>query len=214
MQLNEDMQAQAKALADPSRFQMFNFIVEAAEPVGVPELTELLGFNHNAIRQHLAILVDAGLVTESTEQRKVRGRPRKLYASRNDALSAFRSVGGSYERLAELLLEAVVTGEEPFQVGYASAVEGGESVASLLAELAVAGFEPVETADDQITLHHCPFADVAAKNPGVVCELHRGLIAGHLERLGTGSVAGLEIRDPHAAGCVVSLTTKSASTTS
>ena len=43
------------------------------------ELTGYAGLNHNAIRQHLAILKDAGLVTEEAERRDRPGRPRRLY---------------------------------------------------------------------------------------------------------------------------------------
>ena len=83
------MQQQAKALADPSRFALFAHIAKSGGPVVVTELTELLGFNHSAIRKHLAVLVDAGLVAESDELRQRPGRPRKQYTVRDDALSAF-----------------------------------------------------------------------------------------------------------------------------
>lgn len=40
------------------------------------ELTSYLGFNHDAIRQHLAVLVEAGLVAGSVESNHGRGRPK------------------------------------------------------------------------------------------------------------------------------------------
>lgn len=209
------MQSQAKALADPSRFRLFQFIADARRPVGVAELTELLGFNHNAIRQHLAILVEAGLVDESNEKRTTRGRPRKQYGLRSDALSAFRSVSGSYERLADLLLELVASGDTPYDVGFragaaATGSKAGEQSLEratdlLLQDLSTSGFEPERKKSGVIKLQHCPFADVASKDPSVVCELHRGLINGQLSATGVGLTASLDIRSPKRAGCLVGI---------
>ncbi len=212
MDISDEMQQQSKALADPSRFRLFRHIVEADGAVGVAELTELLGFNHNAIRQHLAVLVDAGLVAEATELRTVRGRPRKEYTLRADALSAFRSVTGSYERLAELLLAVATTRDEPYDVGYraghrdadrcgAEAGDAPDAAALLVQQLAADGFDPRRSDDAMIELTHCPFADVAAQAPGVVCALHRGLIDGHLQRHDENLTGELTPKDPHQAGC-------------
>ena len=52
------LQTQARALGDPTRHELFRYIVDAGRPVDVVELTEHLGLHHNAIRQHLAKLVE------------------------------------------------------------------------------------------------------------------------------------------------------------
>ena len=74
-----DVQREARALGDPTRHRLFRYIVDAARPVGVGELTDYEQLNHNAVRQHLAVLKDAGLVTEEVEDRDRAGRPRLLY---------------------------------------------------------------------------------------------------------------------------------------
>lgn len=215
MEVSDDMQRQAKALADPSRFRLFRHIAEADREVGVAELTELLGFNHNAIRQHLAVLTGAGLVAETTERRTTRGRPRKEYRARADALGAFRSVSGSYERLASLLLEVVATGNKPYDVGFdagrAEAEADDETDSSLddavdrlVRQLGVGGFEPDRTSAGT-DLMHCPFADVAAENPGVVCSLHHGLISGFLAGRDETLIGELDPHDPYEAGCRVTV---------
>ena len=61
------IQREARALGDPTRYRLFRYIADAPRPVGVAELTGYAGLNHNAVRQHLAVLKDAGLVTEETE---------------------------------------------------------------------------------------------------------------------------------------------------
>jgi len=212
MELNDGMQRQARALADQSRFQLFRYIVDSDGPCHVAELTKLLGFNHNAIRQHLAVLVDAGLVHESTERRTTRGRPRKEYVVREDALASFPSAPGSFHRLSELLLELVKDGD-PFEVGKSAGELDARKMrvdleapaaAQVMQHLGVQGFEPSVTDDGSIVLGNCPFADIAQKNQEVVCELHRGLINGVLATR-EGHRADLVVKDPHAAGCQVHL---------
>lgn len=224
MDVSDDMQLQAKALADPSRFRLFRHIVESPAAVGVAELTELLGFNHNAIRQHLAVLRDAGLVVEATEDRKVRGRPRKHYTVRDDALNAFRSISGSYEQLSRLLLQVVASKASPYDVGFHAANTSAEpptddtgsqpgdppsAIGPLCRQLAIAGFDPETAADRVVTLRNCPFADVASEDQSIVCELHRGLINGFLARHDESLIADLQPHDPHEAGCEITVRTRS-----
>jgi DNA-binding transcriptional ArsR family regulator len=70
-----DLQLEARALGDATRYRLFRYIVEAARPVGVGELTEHVRLNHNGVRQHLAVPKAAGLVIEETEPRNRPGRP-------------------------------------------------------------------------------------------------------------------------------------------
>ncbi len=73
---------QAKALSDRTRFGIYNAIRSSSAPITVAQLTNIFQLNHNAIRQHLAILVDAGLVREELEQRRTTpGRPRLFYSA-------------------------------------------------------------------------------------------------------------------------------------
>ncbi len=217
MNVTEEMQLQAKALSDPSRFKLFRFVVDASRPVSVAELTEFLGFNHNAIRQHLAVLIEAGIFVESTEQRPMRGRPRKQYHLRSDALDAFASVSGAYGMLAGLLVEVASSTESPYDIGFRSAgsyVVGRPAgdrklVDELFHQLSVHGFEPLVSSRGVVTLERCPFADVAVKSPDIVCELHRGLLDGFLSLMEPESVVELLPRNAHKAGCKVKLSTGS-----
>lgn len=211
------MQQQAKALADPSRFRMFQHVLGSDAQVGVAELRDLLGFNTNAIRQHLAVLTAAGLLAEFDEVRTVRGRPRKQYRVRADALHAFGSVSGSYERLAGLLLEVATSGDSPYDVGFRSTMavpptpatggrEPDQLLDDLFRELLLDGFEPEIIGVGAAALGNCPFADVATEEPGIVCELHRGLIDRFLSERADGVTVDLRPHEPHRAGCEVVLT--------
>jgi len=184
---------------------MLRHLEGATAPVAIADFVDLLGFNQNAVRQHLAVLVEAGLVAETTEARATRGRPRKLYELRTDALSAFREVAGGYEYLSRLLLQVIDGKSSPYEVGFEegrASAEGSDD-AAIVRQLAAGGFEPVVGDDGAIRLDHCPFADAATSSPGVVCEIHRGLIDGQLEGGRPSTRIELLPRPPKDAGCIV-----------
>jgi predicted ArsR family transcriptional regulator len=49
------------------------------------------------------------------------------------------------------------------------------------------GFAPETSAgaETEVRLHHCPFLEAAQAEPEVVCALHRGLMEGALDELGS-----------------------------
>src|SRR4051812_35541315 len=110
------LQEQARALGDPTRYGIFQYVADAARTVDIAELTKHFGLNHNAIRQHLAKLLSAGLVTEEHAERSGRGRPRLLYRLDPSAESRW-GVAGPYEQLSVLLAEILLTGDSAFDVG-------------------------------------------------------------------------------------------------
>ena len=102
-------------LGGPTRCRLFRYIVDASGPVGVGELTDYVGLNHNATRQHLAVLKDAGLVTEEVENRDRPGRPRLMYRQHPEAAGSWGTPGG-YVWLAKLLSDAIRRKLEPRHV--------------------------------------------------------------------------------------------------
>ncbi|HZJ06723.1 MAG TPA: helix-turn-helix domain-containing protein [Nocardioidaceae bacterium] len=204
------LQVQARALGDPTRHRIFAYVAEAPGPVDIAELTEQFGFNHNAIRQHLAKLVDADLVVEGTAAARGRGRPRLIY--RLDPTTESRwGVAGPYERLSLWLAEMVRTGDDPVEVGrrvgrsQAPDTEAdSDPVASLADEMARHGFDPtVRQRGDTVdfTLRCCPFESTALDDPDTVCALHLGIAHGIAERTGGLRVDELIPKDPRRAGC-------------
>jgi len=204
------VQVQARALGDPTRHRLFRYIAGAQGPVTVAELTGYAGLNHNAVRQHLSVLKDAGLVTEEAEPRERPGRPRLLYRLHPEAAGEWGTPGG-YAWLAGMLSAAVRRGQGPRQAGRqeghrrAAELSGAGDPADLLQEeMARRGFRPAR--DEQgtttgFTLGRCPFAEVAAADPQTICQLHLGLAEGLAEGLGGLRVDGLTMREPHHAGC-------------
>jgi predicted ArsR family transcriptional regulator len=205
------LQQQAKALGDPTRHRIFRYIVDAGVDVDVAELTEHFGFNHNAIRQHLAKLVDAGLVLESSAPVTGRGRPKLIYRVSPSAESRW-GVAGPYERLSWLLTEIVRSGDTPVEVGrraierqrLGTSTVGRDPIDALVAEMARNGFEPtVRRRGDQvdIVLGTCPFSSTAQIDPDTVCNLHLGMAYGVAELVDGLVIDELVPRDPRQANC-------------
>jgi predicted ArsR family transcriptional regulator len=204
------LQQQARALGDPTRHEMFRYVADAARPVDVPELTEHFGLNHNAIRQHLAKLVDAELVNETTAPATGRGRPRLCYTLA-PAVESRWGVTGPYERLSLLLSEIVRTGDSPVDVGRRAgrrrrlgSTEAVDPVAELVDQMARQGFDPTvrQRGDDVcVTLQTCPFATTALADPDTVCGLHLGMAYGIADSVDGLVIDELIPKDPRRAHC-------------
>lgn len=204
------LQAQARALGDPTRHRIFRYLADAGDPVGVAELTEHVGLNHNAVRQHLAKLVEAGLVVESTAPPSGRGRPRLVYRVDPTADSRW-GVTGPYERLSLWLSELVRSGDSPIEVGRRAgrrqrlgAPADGDPVEVLVEQMARHGFDPEVVRDGdrvELVLRTCPFESTALADPDTVCELHLGMAYGVCDDLPGLEVDELVPHDPRRAGC-------------
>jgi len=204
-----DLQLQARALGDPTRHELFRYIADAERPVDVAELTDHLGLHHNAIRQHLAKLVEAGLVTEATAPPVGRGRPRLCYTL-NASTESRWGVIGPYERLTLLLTEIIRSSDSPVEVGRragrqtTAGVSDADPVAGLVEAMARYGFEPTAKRRGNqvdIVLGACPFETTALVDPDTVCGLHLGLAFGAADSFGGLVVDELITRDPRRGTC-------------
>lgn len=205
--------ALAQVLADPTRRRILDVVASASAPVTVATINAAVGFHHNAIRQHLAKLCAAGLVTESREHRVIPGRPRLLYRVTR---ATPRDADDHYRRLAHLLLSVARGRTTPREVGRnagqrdaANSTPTADPVAALEHENARHGFMPTRVRRNgrvELVLNRCPIADVAADDPATVCALHRGLAEGFVDAIGGARVTGLTANDPYQAGCRIRLT--------
>jgi predicted ArsR family transcriptional regulator len=211
----ELVQRQARALGDPTRYDIFRFIAAASGPVRIATLAEYLGFNHNAVRQHLAKLTEAGLVTEERSSAITTGRPPLEFRLAPGAMGSW-GAPGPYELLALLLLDIARGARTPADAGAdagralaAMSVQGADALDILETEMARRGFEPRRETNGPVTelvLERCPFLAAASASPEVVCEIHRGLAAGILEGMHADrQVRDLIVRPPAQAGCRLQL---------
>jgi predicted ArsR family transcriptional regulator len=212
-----DVQEQARALGDPTRFKVFRYLADADQPVDVAELTAHFAFNHNAIRQHLAKLVAAGLVREAKAPARGPGRPRLLY-SIDPAAGGTWGVAGPYERLAMLLTEIIRTGDSPLDVGRRAGHRQrrqvsdvpGDAADQLTEMMSRQGFDPQlrrRGNHAELVLHTCPFASAALSDPDTVCTLHLGMAEGFAAPTGTLAIDELVAKDPRRALCRLRLDT-------
>jgi predicted ArsR family transcriptional regulator len=209
----------ARLLSHPSRRRIAGELADAPQGLTVFELAERVGLHHNAVRQHLAQLASAGLVSSEKEPPRGRGRPRIRYRM----LDSASQVAAGHRELVRLLVSLVrIAGFGPDDLeafgreqGRNLAFDDGETTGAeaVLAAFARLGFAPRETssASDRAagvaaaSLEHCPFRDaVLAPGGEAVCHLHRGLARGLLDVAAPGAtLLDLEVRDPVAAGCRV-----------
>ncbi|HEU5416302.1 MAG TPA: transcriptional regulator [Streptosporangiaceae bacterium] len=215
------------ALEDELRRGMFEYIRQAPHPVTRDEAAGSVGISRKLAAFHLDKLVSAGVLRAEYQaaggSRRV-GRAPKVYAP------AGRDIQVSipprqHDVLAGILLDAVLTegeAESGRDAAMRAAAERGRGLGArqrerlrpgrLGAERALTaatgildrhGFEPARTAPTCVRLRNCPFHPLAARTPGLVCELNLAFLGGVLEGLeATGVRAAL---DPRAGECCVEL---------
>ena len=171
------------------------------------QLAERLDRHVTTMRFHLDQLVAGGLVDYHDERSGV-GRPSRYYTIGRSATNPPDQLD-AYRVTAKLLLEMVSTGDDPNTVASSWMRRRADDLLPAHADREPAtspgqwlgkvgpvvdlmqrwGFEPTisstnagHTAD--MTLCRCPIGDLSSVRPGIVCSLHRGLIAEALSCLG------------------------------
>lgn len=157
----------------PSRAQRRVLDALADGPGTLAELSVATGSHPNTLREHLAVLVAAGLVTVDSATRgdPRRGRPALRYrraplADVASVAAALADEAGRLPNADDFALRAGARWE-------ALAGDGGPQ--GLLERLEQLGFRPEEVAEG-IVLRSCPVAESAAAAPGIVCRMHLGAI--------------------------------------
>jgi predicted ArsR family transcriptional regulator len=199
--------AVSKALADPHRARIVEELRGAPAGLDVRELARRLVLHQNTVRWHLGLLADARLVDSRAAANGKPGRPRMVYAL---APGAGEAAGRDEHRLLATILTGTVAalpdGERRAEAaGHAwgrylvrrpsplERVTDDRAVDELTRLLDEEGFA-AEGSGLEIHMRRCPFHELAETNPGVVCGVHRGLMAGALEELGGDlEVEGLDV---------------------
>jgi predicted ArsR family transcriptional regulator len=214
-----------KALADETRYAVYRELSTSTIPLSAQDLADRLGVHANTVRLHLERLRDVGIVDVEAVHRGTVGRPQHLYFLADGAPGvgfdppAHALLAGLLASLAERL------GADPADAadaGRAGGVVAGartrttSCLRALENELQRLGFVPVVAAGDgtseggtRVDFLHCPFRELAEAYPELVCNLHRGLCEGVVEKVGGGSVAEFStLYDPEP--CHVTVAVRSA----
>jgi len=204
-----------KALGDNTRYAIYLELARATSPRSTAEVAESLGLHANTVRPHLERMREVGLLAVLTDTRGSVGRPQHRYALAPDAPSLGLEPP-AFPVLARMLAELTGAAGIAVELTAEAGAEQGRALAetfvdrrprpscidAVTAMLAELGFDPAVVQDERLTtvaFTHCPYAELAAAHPEVVCNLHRGLIEGFVESIGGAGVERfrtLADRDP------------------
>ncbi|WP_166996761.1 helix-turn-helix transcriptional regulator [Paramicrobacterium fandaimingii] len=196
---------QYRVLASPSRIELL-YALQTRGSQSIEQLAEICDLHTNTTREHLHRLIDAGFVRSESIRRASRGRPRMLYSIADtlaDSATAQR-VRDAYER-ADLVRSIVA----PKSVSPQPSTSDRQ-LDVLEDQLDTCGFDATVERDDdpdatRITVHHCPYYDLAGRHPHV-CDVHFGMLGTALTLTdGPLEASDLHARDPEK-GCWVTLT--------
>lgn len=180
-----------------ARTGVLEYLQSCTQPVTPAEVAEDLGLHDNTARLHLDGLVAAGLAEQRPGAPSGRGRPPMTYVSGapQDVDPRIRD----YAYLAAALASVVaLRSPEPEEDARIAGMDWGRGLATdatpatakgarteVVPFLDVLGFDPKSNRDARsVLLRRCPLFDVAREHPGVVCQVHLGLVQGAMAQMG------------------------------
>lgn len=180
-----------KALGDNTRYAIYLELARTPLPLATSEVADALGLHVNTVRPHLERMRDVGLLSVDTETRGTVGRPQHRWSLSPDA-PALGVEPSPWPTLARTLLDAAASGGlAPDDLAAAGRRQGRADAAQwpadtemldgLVVEQARMGFDPATVEEPEratVAFAHCPFRDLAAEHPQLVCALHGGLVEG------------------------------------
>jgi predicted ArsR family transcriptional regulator len=204
-----------KALGDNTRYAIYLELARATSPRSTAEIADALGLHPNTVRPHLERMREVGLLAVEADNRGSVGRPQHRYAVAADAPSLGLEPP-AFPLLARMLADVAATAAVAPDANAEAGAEQGRVLAetsatrqprtacveALTTALADLGFDPAVVTEGNlatIAFTHCPYAELAAVHPEVVCHLHRGLVEGFVEQIGGARVerfGTLADRDP------------------
>ncbi len=203
-----------KALGDNTRYAIYLDLARSARPLTTSDIAESLQLHANTVRPHLERMRDLGLLEVAVGGRGDVGRPQHRYSIAADAPSLglepptmpmlARMVLHMAQRLNAGADDADAVGRTEGASRAAIYRDAPSTLEALVADLDRLGFDPVVTGVDAaadgaidgdddaavVSFANCPFSELAAQHPDLVCGLHRGLVAGFVAEM-----ADTEVRE-------------------
>ena len=203
-----------RVLGDNTRYAIYLELARSPRPLVTAEIAEMLGLHPNTVRPHLERMREVGLLDVTTDARGEVGRPQHRYSLAPEAPSLGLEPP-TMPMLARMVLalarrgganpaDAMAVGEEEGAHRAARYDDAPSALEALVADLDRLGFDPLVTTHDAadaadadpdapvtavVAFANCPFADLARAHPDLVCNLHRGLVAGFVAHMGDAEVA-------------------------
>jgi len=204
--MDYDAHKLTSALADPTRFSIYQFVAYSKDPITVQEVADHFSIHPNVARLHLTKLEDVHLLTAVTDKSGKGGRPSRLY-SLSDQVVSLQFPPRDYQLLADIAIESLLSLGE---AGKAALINMGHRIGTEMAKRAVAqsgiqlktatmdeklhlihrlvvaqGLKPdIEVLSDGVLrfrVNNCTFSDSAKKYTSSVCHMHNALLMGIFE---------------------------------
>ncbi|MDF3298801.1 helix-turn-helix domain-containing protein [Streptomyces tropicalis] len=200
-------------LGDASRCRLLDFVRRAPGPVTREEAAAAARISRKLAAHHLDQLVASGLLRSrrGPQGHRVLGRAPKVYEP-GPHVAVIGPPQHGHELLASLLagtLAGLSPGEDARGAALRAARERGAALgrglspADATALLESLGYAPAKSTDGRTVLHTCPFRQVAAEAPGLVCGLNLAFLRGCFAACGDGALTAVPV--PHAGLCCVEL---------
>lgn len=201
-----DTQKLTSALADPTRFSIYQYVSANKESVSVQEVAEQFGIHPNVARLHLTKLEDVVLLQSVSDKSGKGGRPSRLY-SLSDHVISLQFPPRDYQLLADIAIETLLSLGE---AGETALIKMGHRIGMEMAKRAMDEY-PLDpkTAPFDETMEHinrlvvaqglkpdvekvsvdclrfrvynCTFSETAKRFPDSVCKMHNALLTGIFE---------------------------------
>lgn len=205
--MERDPQKVSAVLGDPTRYNIYQYVLAAPGPVHVTDVARRFSLHPNVARMHLGKLAEIGLLLCRTEKSGKGGRPSYVYTPSGSAVS-LTVPARDFQLLADLLVQSLALlgdgGREAVeQIGLTfgrrlgrealqklapalAAANGSTGPAALLEACAIAlnrlglSAHVVEGAGGKpnLVLRSCGFQEVASAHPDQVCHLCKAMVEG------------------------------------
>lgn len=195
-------------MSDPTRFNIYQYLIENHGDVNVTEVAEIFDIHPNVARLHLSKLEDVNLVTSHLLKTGKGGRPGRRYKLSDEVIEV-NFPARDYKILSSIALESLMELGEPgkqalYQTGkkygieaidsYTSNQNGEATIDEKIVMLENAGrmlgmyptftYHP-ENESISFSVHNCPFKEIATNNHEIVCDMHHSFLKGMFEALFT-----------------------------
>ncbi|CAN7209266.1 helix-turn-helix domain-containing protein [Peribacillus frigoritolerans] len=196
-------------LADPTRYYIYQHIVNNHGDVSVQEIADSFNIHPNVARLHLSKLEDIDMLTSISRKTGKGGRPSRLYRL-SDKVIQLHFPYRNYQLLAKIAVQSMMTlGEQGKQALYETGKAFGEELinqqlalnstsidrlafaekVNMLKNAAtIAGLSPEIQASEEenkisFRIFNCPFKEVTEVEPGTICSMHNSFLKGMFEAL-------------------------------
>lgn len=201
-------------LADPTRFSIYEFILEHKTEATVQDVADAFHIHPNVARLHLTKLEDVDLIVSHLQKTGKGGRPGKLYKAADKAVQ-LSFPHRDYQLLSTILIKSVaLLGEKAWPAVEAASVQAGKEAAeqagsmkahSLDEQLAILsrlseriGYVPAVKEGEQgrvveFSIYNCPFKELLDAQSELACRIHKSFLEGVVVSLfGTTMLAQYE----------------------